>query len=60
MNEKEHYTIIGRKFDWTPLYGKLGSGEYEFILNTDDTFAIKITFTINENGELEYKETTFE
>lgn len=23
MTENEHYIVIGRKFDWTPLYGIL-------------------------------------
>lgn len=57
QKENEHYMITGRKFDWTPLYGELKSGEYEFVLlMEDDSFSIRINFTINENGELTYNQ----
>lgn len=36
--------------DWTNIYGKLESGEYDFSL-TVEGFYIRIKFTVNENGE---------
>ena len=35
--------------DWTNIYGKLESGEYDFSL-TVEGFYIRIKFTVNENG----------
>ena len=43
--------IIKKKYDWTNLYGKLETGEYEFILSATQ-FSITIKFTINANGEI--------
>lgn len=43
-----------RKIDWTPLYGKLKSGEYEFSFD-NDIMAVgtsKIGFKIDSNGEI--------
>ena len=37
--------------DWTNIYGKLESGEYDFSL-TVEGFYIRIKFTVNENGEI--------
>ncbi len=47
--------INGWKIDWTKLYGELQQGEYKFILN-EEWFSIIIEFSINENGEISYKE----
>ena len=30
------------------------NGEYEFILSSEDSLCIKISFSINSNGELSY------
>ena len=37
--------------DWTNIYGKLETGEYDFSL-TVEGFYIRIKFTVNENGEI--------
>lgn len=37
--------------DWTNIYGKLESEEYDFSL-TVEGFYIRIKFTVNENGEI--------
>lgn len=58
--ENEHYTAIGKKCDWTKLYGELDEGEYEFVFSTKDSFYIRIKFEINKNGELSYSKPVFE
>lgn len=42
---------VRKTCDWTNIYGKLESGEYEFSL-TAERFYIRIKFSINENGEV--------
>lgn len=46
-----------RKIDWTPLYGKLESGEYEFSFDNDIRAVgiSKIEFKIDSNGEITTK-----
>ena len=58
MTEDEHYTVVGLKFDWTPLYGKLEEGEYIFALHFSGILSpeVRIDFTINKNGEISYSE----
>ena len=43
---------IGKICDWTNVYGELGSGEYEFVLTSNQAFTVRIEFSINENGEV--------
>lgn len=52
MTEDEHCIITGRKIDWTPLYGNLEEGEYEFIFKANNLFSIKIKFMINTDGQI--------
>lgn len=48
---------IEKKFDWTPLYGELESGKYEFILtNEKDSTNINVAFTIDDDGNVSYNE----
>lgn len=42
---------VRKTCDWTNIYGKLESGEYDFSLNAEEFF-IRIKFTVNENGEI--------
>ncbi len=42
---------VRKTCDWTNIYGKLESGEYDFSL-TAEGFFIRIKFTVNENGEI--------
>lgn len=42
---------VRKTCDWTKIYGKLESGEYDFSL-TSERFYIRIKFSINENGEV--------
>lgn len=42
---------VRKTCDWTNIYGKLESGEYDFSL-TAERFYIRIKFSINENGEV--------
>ena len=42
---------VRKTCDWTNIYGKLESGEYDFSL-TSERFYIRIKFSINENGEV--------
>lgn len=58
--ENKHYNAIGKKCDWSRLYGKLDEGEYEFVFSTEDSFCIRIKFEINKNGELLYSEPVLE
>lgn len=56
MTNKGHLSVNGRKFNWSELYGKLGSGEYEFILSDySDTLPIRILFNIDLEGTITYK-----
>ena len=59
-NEYVPYTVkewnkgneIGRICDWTSIYGELGSGEYEFVLTSNEAFTVRIEFSIDENGNV--------
>lgn len=42
---------VRKTCDWTNIYGKLESGEYDFSL-TAERFYIRIKFSINQNGEV--------
>lgn len=42
---------VRKTCDWTNIYGKLASGEYDFSLTAEEFF-IRIKFTVNENGEI--------
>ena len=35
------------------------AGEYEFVSNAEDSFSIRIKFTVSKNGEVSYSEPTF-
>ena len=50
MTEYEHYTVIGKKIDWTNLYRKLTDGKYRLTFSLDGSFPILIEFSVN-NGE---------
>ena len=43
---------VRKTCDWTNIYGKLASGEYDFALSTSEDFGLRIQFSINENGEV--------
>ena len=58
--ENEHYNVIGKKCNWTKLYGELEEGEYELIFPTEGSFYIIIKFEINKNGELLYSNPVLE
>ena len=42
---------VRKTCDWTNIYGKLESGEYQFLL-TAESFGLGIQFSISENGEI--------
>lgn len=52
------YYITGRKVNWSKFYGELDEGEYIFKLLSNSTKfnCISISFSVNENGEVSYKE----
>lgn len=50
INDSDDTTKVN--VDWTSVYGELGEGDYEFVLNTSEAFGVRIAFTINENGEV--------
>lgn len=52
MTEYEHYTVIGKKIDWTNLYRKLTDGKYRLTFSLDSSFPILIEFSVND-GEAE-------
>ena len=53
MEENEHYTVIGKKIDWTNLYGKLNDGKYRLVFSGEASFPIIIEFSIdNEQTEI--------
>lgn len=44
-------TSIEKTFDWIEVYGTLGRGNYEFILNNEaDSLGIIVSFKINDDG----------
>ena len=43
---------VRKTCDWTNIYGKLASGEYDFALSTSESFGVRIQFSISENGEI--------
>ncbi len=50
---------IEKRIDWTPVYGNLEPGKYEFKLtNGSDSTDIFLLFTIDENGDIVYDEPT--
>lgn len=61
MTEENQYHVIGRRFNWSKLYGKLESGDYEFTLEHTPLVVklyrdpvrnttVRILFSIDENG----------
>lgn len=58
FNTTEDDLTIVRKFNWTNLYGNLGTGEYEFILSDYDSLTLSVKFTINTDGTIIYNEPT--
>ena len=50
--DEEKYGIIYRKVDWSNIYGELDEGEYDMKFISLNSYYIKITFTINENGNI--------
>lgn len=42
---------VRKTCDWTNIYGKLESGEYQFLL-TAESFGLGIQFSISENGKI--------
>ena len=52
MTEYEHYTVIGKKIDWTNLYRKLTDGKYRLTFSGKGSFPILIEFSVND-GETE-------
>ena len=54
INEKEDYSVIGKKIDWSNIYGELTSGEYQFsyYTYTPNMFFINIKFSIDSNGQI--------
>ena len=52
MTEYEYYTVLGKKIDWTNLYGELTDGKYRLIFSGKGSFPILIEFSVND-GEAE-------
>lgn len=50
MTENYNYTVIGKKIDWTSLYGELSDGNYRLIFSNSGTVPISIEFSV-ENSE---------
>lgn len=50
MTEYEHYTLIGKKINWTNLYGELTDGKYRLTFSGKGSFPIVIEFSVN-SGE---------
>lgn len=51
--------IITKTFDWSNLYGELGKGDYQFLLETENNITVKISFSIDENKVITNIETAF-
>ena len=60
MTDGENLKISGRKINWEPLYGELSQGEYGITLLGNSSPIININFTIDENGNVSYGESTIE
>lgn len=54
MTQEDNFNVIGKKIDWSKLYGKLEDGNYRLVLSN----SITIEFTL-ENGEAEIKSQEF-
>ena len=54
ITQEDNFNVIGKKIDWSKLYGKLEDGNYRLVLSN----SITIEFTI-ENGEAEIKSQEF-
>lgn len=50
---------IRKTYDWSNLYGELKNGEYQFLLQDENTILVRISFSINENGDVSDVETGF-
>ena len=51
MDSEFAYIIVGKKIDWTPVYGKLEDGKYRIIFTNlgayTNTFRIQIEFSVD-------------
>ena len=54
MTQEDNFNVIGKKIDWSKLYGELEDGNYRLVLSD----SITIEFTL-ENGEAEVKSQEF-
>ena len=54
IHEGEHYSIVGKKIDWSNIYGESTPGEYQFsyYTYTPNMFFINVKFTIDSNGQI--------
>ena len=59
MTENANYMVKGWKFNYSKIYGKLDEGEYYLVLKAE-LFSIKIDFTIDSNGKVDYSEPELE
>ncbi len=58
--DEESIKTSGRRINWEPLYGELSQGEYGITLLGNSSPIININFTIDENGNVSYGESTIE
>lgn len=57
--ENTNNNIITKTFDWSNLYGELGEGDYQFLLQAENNITVKISFSIDEKKVVLNIETTF-
>ena len=53
ITENENYIVKGWKFNFSKIYGKLETGNYEFSLKSK-SLLITIDFRIDERGKVKY------
>ena len=48
MQAGDNFNIIGKKIDWSNLYGKLEDGEYRLLFSDSSTSSITIEFILKD------------
>ena len=50
QTEEDNYHVIGKKIDWSNIYGELDNGNYRLVFSNNETSSIIIEFSINNKN----------
>ena len=50
QTEEDNYHVIGKKIDWSNIYGELDNGNYRLVFSNNVTSSIIIEFSINNKN----------